>query len=90
MWGNRFVKMTHYNATDEVYVADYDKFDKTIQIDTPLCSARRLQEVMHDVQQQQYFGNVDDLSEYDAAHLNYDPSKVYKRYFIIIHLYSRF
>lgn len=74
MWGNRFVNMTHYNKTNEVYVADYDKFDETIQIDTPLCSARRLEEVMDEVQQ--YFANVDDLSEYDAEYLNYMLSKV--------------
>lgn len=79
MWGNRFVNMSHYNKTDDVYVADYDKFDETIQIDTPLCSARRLEEVMDEVQQ--YFANADDLSEYDAEYLNYMLSKV-KRNFV--------
>lgn len=27
MWGHRFVNMTKYDRTNEVYVADYDRFD---------------------------------------------------------------
>lgn len=41
-----------------------------LQVDTPLCSARRLGEVVHEVNQ--FFNQQDDLSaEYDSDQLNY-------------------
>lgn len=75
--------MTHYDRSREVYVADSDRFDETEIIDTPLCSARRLEEVMDEVNQ--YFAEfADDMSEYDAEHLNYMMTRVWISIFFLI------
>lgn len=46
LWGNRFANLISYDRTNDTYLADYDKCDELQQIDTPLCSARRLEEVL--------------------------------------------
>lgn len=49
MWGHRFENIVHYDRKNEIYVADFDKFDHTVAVDTPLCSAKRLNEVFIEV-----------------------------------------
>lgn len=49
LWGHRFENMVYYNKKDDEYVADFDKFDATTTVDTPLCSAKRLDEVITEV-----------------------------------------
>lgn len=44
MWGHRFVPMVTYNRERQGYEVDYSKFDDTSQVDTPLCSAKELDE----------------------------------------------
>lgn len=53
-------------------MADFDHFDETLEVDTPLCSARRLDEVMEECQRfiHQTEGG-DATSTYDAEHLNF-------------------
>lgn len=48
LWGYRFANLTSYDRLNDVYQADFDKFDSLLQVDTPLCSARRLAEVLAD------------------------------------------
>lgn len=45
-WGHRFVNVLNYDRNREKYVIDYSQFDTTTTIDTALCSARRLDEVI--------------------------------------------
>ncbi|XP_059620073.1 ATP-sensitive inward rectifier potassium channel 1 [Phlebotomus argentipes] len=49
LWGHKFDHLLTYSHESEAYVADYEKFDSLTQIDTPLCSARRLEEIFAEV-----------------------------------------
>ncbi|XP_050684435.1 G protein-activated inward rectifier potassium channel 3-like isoform X3 [Leptidea sinapis] len=42
MWGHRFMPIVSYNRERQGYEVDYSKFDETMQVDTPLCSAKEL------------------------------------------------
>jgi len=44
LWGHRFDPVVGYNKDRQGYEIDYSKFNETIQVDTPLCSARELSE----------------------------------------------
>ncbi|XP_045514705.1 G protein-activated inward rectifier potassium channel 3-like isoform X3 [Pieris brassicae] len=44
MWGHRFVPLVTYNRERQGYEVDYSKFEDTMQVDTPLCSAKELDE----------------------------------------------
>lgn len=44
LWGHRFEPVVTYNKEKQGYQIDYSKFDATVQVDTPLCSARELAE----------------------------------------------
>ncbi|KAG4079530.1 hypothetical protein HA402_005227 [Bradysia odoriphaga] len=68
MWGNRFMNVIVYNRTSNVYEVDYSKFDEVCEIDTPLCSARRLDEVYSDLKD---FLHHDLSADYYNEHLNY-------------------
>lgn len=48
LWGYRFANLTSFDRLNDTYQADYDRFDSLVQVDTPLCSARRLAEVLAD------------------------------------------
>ncbi|XP_053691945.1 ATP-sensitive inward rectifier potassium channel 11-like [Sabethes cyaneus] len=50
-WGHRFPNIIHYDRAHEHYVAANELMDVIEPIDTPLCSARRLEEVLGEVQQ---------------------------------------
>lgn len=42
LWGYRFDSVVYYNKERQGYQIDHSKFDATIQVDTPLCSAKEL------------------------------------------------
>lgn len=42
LWGHRFSTVVNYNTDRQGYDIDYSKFNETIAVDTPLCSAREL------------------------------------------------
>ncbi|KAJ8730025.1 hypothetical protein PYW07_017063 [Mythimna separata] len=44
MWGHRYVPLVTYNRERQGYEVDYSKFEETVQVDTPLCSAKELDE----------------------------------------------
>uniref|UniRef100_A0AAG5D0H1 Inwardly rectifying k+ channel n=1 Tax=Anopheles atroparvus TaxID=41427 RepID=A0AAG5D0H1_ANOAO len=44
LWGHRFEPVVCYNKEQQGYEINYSKFDSTLQVDTPLCSARELSE----------------------------------------------
>ncbi|XP_037964732.2 G protein-activated inward rectifier potassium channel 3 isoform X2 [Plutella xylostella] len=44
MWGHRFVSLVSYNRERQGYEVDYSRFEETAQVDTPLCSAKELDE----------------------------------------------
>ncbi|XP_067005931.1 ATP-sensitive inward rectifier potassium channel 12 isoform X2 [Anabrus simplex] len=42
MWGHRFEPMVTYNKDRQSYEVNYNKFNNTYNVDTPLCSAKEL------------------------------------------------
>lgn len=44
LWGHRFFPLVSYNKVKQGYQIDYSKFEETSQINTPLCSAKELDE----------------------------------------------
>ncbi|KAK7865562.1 hypothetical protein R5R35_010099 [Gryllus longicercus] len=42
MWGHRFEPVVSYNKDRQAYEVNYAKFNSTCMVDTPLCSAREL------------------------------------------------
>lgn len=48
-WGHRFQNIIMYDRAHEHYVAHNEHMDAIEQVDTPLCSARRLDEVLLEV-----------------------------------------
>lgn len=49
LWGYRFTNIVDYDEELESFVTDIDKLDAMEQVDTPLCSAHRLEEIVHGV-----------------------------------------
>ncbi|XP_067614823.1 G protein-activated inward rectifier potassium channel 3 isoform X2 [Eurosta solidaginis] len=45
LWGHRFDPVVLYNKDRQAYEIDYARFNETTQVDTPLCSARELNEI---------------------------------------------
>ncbi|XP_036330973.1 G protein-activated inward rectifier potassium channel 3-like [Rhagoletis pomonella] len=45
LWGHRFDPVVLYNKERQAYEIDYARFNETTQVDTPLCSARELNEI---------------------------------------------
>lgn len=42
LWGYRFKQLIHYRHNTGEYLVDYSKFNHTIQVETPFCSAKEL------------------------------------------------
>lgn len=49
VWGYRFKEIIRYDDELECFVTDIDKLDDIEQVDTPLCSAQRIEEVLSEV-----------------------------------------
>lgn len=49
LWGQRFTNIIEYDRDSEEYVADYNRFDETVAVSMPLCSAKRLDELEKDM-----------------------------------------
>lgn len=45
LWGHRFTPIVSYNKELQGFEIDYSKFNETYQIDTPLCSAKQLNDI---------------------------------------------
>ncbi|XP_062551427.1 ATP-sensitive inward rectifier potassium channel 11-like [Armigeres subalbatus] len=50
-WGHRFHNIIMYDRAHEHYVAHNEHMDVIEPVDTPLCSARRMEEVLQEVEQ---------------------------------------
>lgn len=44
LWGHRYNSVVAYNKERQGYEINYSRFDETLQVDTPLCSAKELAE----------------------------------------------
>lgn len=76
LWGHRFEKLITFQKEDGTYKIDYSRFNMTIPVDTPTCSAKDLAELKE--QEQSYSDNPMDTS----TKLEEDENKQY-----YIHMY---
>lgn len=49
LWGYRFTNIVSYDDELESYVTDIHRLDEIEQVDTALCSAHRIEEILHEV-----------------------------------------
>lgn len=49
LWGHRFVNAISYDHQEGSYLAHIEKLDDVVQVDTPLCSAQRLDEILNEI-----------------------------------------
>jgi hypothetical protein len=49
LWGYRFTNIVSYDEELESYLIDVHRLDEIEQVDTALCSANRLEEILHEV-----------------------------------------
>jgi potassium inwardly-rectifying channel subfamily J len=78
LWGHRFERLVTFQKENGQYQIDYSRFNNTIPVDTPQCSARELSEMC---------GNITDVdrdsnNEEDSTHNSAKPftnSYMYKR-----------
>jgi hypothetical protein len=55
LWGHRFEKLITFQKEDGTYKIDYSRFDMTVPIDTPTCSAKEIAELKE--QEQELYAN---------------------------------
>jgi len=53
LWGHRFQPLVSFKKETGEYEVDYSLFNNTYEVDTPLCSAKALDELKNIQQQQQ-------------------------------------
>lgn len=82
LWGHRFVNLITYDSQHEVYVTDVDLLDDVEQVDTALCSAKRLEEIIHEVNEaletetiRNYLLNDDEHDDIDTDDDDEDDDK---------------
>lgn len=63
LWGHRFQPMVVYNKERQGYEVDYSRFNNTDLVDTPLCSARQLEQ-FYQLQQELGQSNQPDRGNY--------------------------
>lgn len=71
-WGHRFQNIIMYDRAHEHYVAHNEHMDVLEPVDTPLCSARRLEEVLQEVKQ---FMEHDREREFDDLEIKPEPTR---------------
>lgn len=57
LWGNRFTNVISYDSDIGSYVTHIEKLDDVEQVDTALCSARRLDEIIREIDVPQTIDN---------------------------------
>uniref|UniRef100_A0A182MT71 Uncharacterized protein n=1 Tax=Anopheles culicifacies TaxID=139723 RepID=A0A182MT71_9DIPT len=71
LWGHRFQNIIEYDPQRECYVAMNEQLDLLEEVDTPLCSARKLEEVIDELQNDQarseQYPMADDDSRWGAS-----------------------
>lgn len=60
LWGHRFEKLITFQKEDGTYKIDYSRFDVTVPIDTPTCSAKEWMELRE--QEKFYTQHINSLS----------------------------
>lgn len=58
LWGHRFDHMVKFKKETGEYEVDYNAFNSTYEVDTPLCSSRQLDEIRNELHSPQGLGNL--------------------------------
>ncbi|XP_049283388.1 ATP-sensitive inward rectifier potassium channel 11-like [Anopheles funestus] len=66
MWGHRFQNIIEYDPQRECYVAMNEQLDLLEEVDTPLCSARQLEEVIDELHNDQNRSEVYPIADDDS------------------------
>lgn len=69
-WGHRFTNVINYDRTYGQYVVDVERLDEVEQVDTALCSAQRLDEILEEVhealeRETMTSFHINDIEEFD-------------------------
>lgn len=56
LWAHRFVPMVAFNRDLHSFEVDYAKFDQTCHVDTPLCSAKNMDDFYHSQEEHKSIG----------------------------------
>jgi potassium inwardly-rectifying channel subfamily J len=67
LWGHRFEKLITFQKEDGAYKIDYSRFNMTIPIDTPTCSAKDLMKFKE--QEQYYMESIHDIASRSGTYL---------------------
>jgi hypothetical protein len=65
LWGHRFEKLITFQKEDGTYKIDYSRFDMTVPIDTPTCSAKEIAELKEEEK-----SNFSDLKEEEKSNFS--------------------
>ena len=71
LWGHRFEKLITFQKEDGTYKIDYSRFDMTVPIDTPTCSAKEIAELKEE-EKYNYSHNFNYSSPSTAEIMFYD------------------
>lgn len=66
LWGHRFEKLITFQKEDGTYKIDYSRFDMTVPIDTPTCSAKELAEL----KEEENYYNLVNLNDSTPSTIN--------------------
>lgn len=72
LWGHRFEKLITFQKEDGTYKIDYSRFDVTVPIDTPTCSAKEWAELREQEKfYSQHFSSMSNPSIFTAGSTSY-------------------
>lgn len=69
-WGHRFTNVITYDKKNQNYVTHVELLDKLDQVDTVLCSAQRLNEILdevHDILERETVNSLEKFDEEDEG-----------------------
>lgn len=58
LWGHRFVELVAFKKETGEYEVDYTLFNSTFEVDTPLCSAKNLDEIKAELSASNGLGKI--------------------------------
>ncbi|KAH3872172.1 G protein-activated inward rectifier potassium channel 3-like [Dreissena polymorpha] len=78
LWGHRFERLVTFQKENGQYQIDYSRFNNTIPVDTPQCSAKELSEITANIAEADRDQNNEDDPNQNAT-TNIENSFMYKR-----------
>lgn len=86
-WGHRFMNVIYYDSKAGCYVIDVDKLDNIEQVDTALCSAQRLDELLDEVHEALERDTVDSYHFSEIDEEDEDGDSISGLHMVSFHVY---